>query len=439
MRRLAIHPTVTAGKEVPEAVDLTLPADSPIAVLIPPIVDVVLNGSATAAAPLRWHLARIGGRPLDTSMTLRENDVHDGDLILLTADPGPLPRSRPGDASAIVAEVANPLPTQWPGAFTVSGIAVTIVSAAALAATGLAAGSTMHLWTAATLSAAGATSAVLIGRPAHRMSLVVSVAAVSFAMVTGFLAVPDASWAPKLLLTATPAFAVSILLLHMARRAPTVLASFAAATCALAATGAIGMSAELSFRALGATLTVLSLAALSGAPKLTVAFAGLGPSQPEIGNQRAEAGHRILTGLVAGWSLSTTLGVVAVAADAGAGIVPPAIAAIFAADIGLLLLLRTGTHVDARRRAVLGVAGLCSLTAAFIVTVSATPAYASWPCAAAAAAGMVLGCREGSFEPPNPLVRNLFQMVEYLALATVVPLAAWVAGVYVLVRGLSLV
>ena len=40
--------------------------------------------------------------------------------------------------------------------------------------------------------------------------------------------------------------------------------------------------------------------------------------------------------------------------------------------------------------------------------------------------------------PPNPVVRQGLQVVEYLTLAAVVPLAAWVAGVYGMVRDLSL-
>jgi hypothetical protein len=38
----------------------------------------------------------------------------------------------------------------------------------------------------------------------------------------------------------------------------------------------------------------------------------------------------------------------------------------------------------------------------------------------------------------NPLARRAIDIAEYLALAAVVPLACWVAGLYGLIRGLSL-
>lgn len=435
--RLAIQPTDRAGEHL-ETVDLTLPADSPVAELIPAIVDVVVPEPFTVAEPLRWHLTRICGQRLMPSMTLRENDVHDGEVILLTTEPGPSPRRRPGDASGLVAAAANPAPAQLPDAVTVAGIAVTAVSAATLAWTGVGPENTGHLWTAATLSAAGAISAVLSGRPAHRTALPTSLAAVSFAMVTGFLAGPDAAWAPALLLAGSPGFAVSIMLLHMTCGHTAVLNAAAAATGAMAAAGAIGTSATLPVGATGALLTVLSLAALSIAPKLTVAAVGLGPSRPEVGDRRAEVGHHVLTGLVAGWSFSMTLGIAAVAAAALAGVVTPATAAMFAADVGLLLILRGRTHVDARRRMTLGAAGLCAVTAAFVVTVSAEPGHGNWFCAALAATGVAIARWGTRSEGSNPIVGQMLQTIEYLALAAAVPLAVWVAGGYGLVRAVSL-
>jgi hypothetical protein len=38
----------------------------------------------------------------------------------------------------------------------------------------------------------------------------------------------------------------------------------------------------------------------------------------------------------------------------------------------------------------------------------------------------------------NPVVRRAVEVTEYLALATVVPLACWVGGLYGLIRGVSL-
>ena len=439
--RLAIHTTGTVGAGSPSTCDVTLPADHPVAALIPHIVDIIgdLSGDSAAPGPQRWYLCRIGGARLDASMTLRENAVHDGDLVLLTTEPPPAPRCRPGDASAVVAEVANPSPSRvLRGAVTVGGITAVTVSASALAWAGGVAGTAPQLWTAAVLSGAGAAGAVVIGRSGHRMSLVLSLTAVAYAMVTGFLAEPDAPWAPALLLAASSGFAVSIMLLQMAPGDIEFLTAAAAVTGAVAAAAVIALAAHLPLATAGAILTVLSLVGLSAAPKLAVAAAGLGPSRPEIGHRRAAAGHRILTGLVTGWATSTVLGLAAITAVALVGSVPPAVAAMLAADLGLLLLLRQRTHIDVRRRVGLGAAGLCASITACIVAVSAAPEHAAWFCAAAVAIGVTAVRLATSTETPNPVVRQGLQLLEYVALVAVVPLAAWVAGVYGLVRNLSL-
>ncbi|MCH9731300.1 MAG: type VII secretion integral membrane protein EccD [Actinomycetia bacterium] len=437
--RLAFHVPETAGADTPPTADLLLPPDYPVAELIPPIVDVLMHGPARATDPLSWSLTRIGGQPIDTSMTLRENAVYDGDLILLTRASAPAPLRRTGDSSSVV----TGLTVRHPAAVlhsvgTAVGVAGTLVGAVALGWTGGIVGSTTHLWTAAALSVASATGAVATGRLTPRMSLVLSVAAVAFAIVTGILVGRDASAMHAFFFAASCGFTVSVLLLHRISDNTETLYALAAFTGATAAAGLIGMTADLLFGAAGATLTVLSLAALSLAPKLTVAASGLGPSRPEIEDRRAAIGHRVLTGLIAGWLSSTMLGVWAVALGGIPGAVPWGVSITCAANVGLLLLLRQRTHIDIRRRIMLGAAGLSALTAAIAAALRAVPEHSSWLCVAAVSASVIAVRSGGSSEPPSPVVRQALQVLEYLALAAVIPLAAWVTGIYGLVRGLSL-
>ena len=79
------------GDDGPPAVDLALPRNADVGLLVPSIVDLVHRDAAPAAAR-RWRLSRIGGSPLDESMTLNENDISDGDLLLLTAVEAPAPQ-----------------------------------------------------------------------------------------------------------------------------------------------------------------------------------------------------------------------------------------------------------------------------------------------------------------------------------------------------------
>ena len=55
---------------------------------------------------------------------------------------------------------------------------------------------------------------------------------------------------------------------------------------------------------------------------------------------------------------------------------------------------------------------------------------------AAAAGAAALGCLVGL--TMSPIAARAVEVVEYLALAAVLPLACWVGGIYGLARGLSL-
>lgn len=419
------------------AVDLILPTDCPVAELIPSIVDIALGSSAPATDTLQgWHLTRIGGEQLDASMTLREHGIHDGELMTLGVGSRTTRPRRPGDSGAVVAGAADQHPlAALPAAAPAACLTVTVVSAATLAWSGSTGGTSAHLWTAAGLSATAATGAVVGGRVRGQLPALSSLAAVVFAAVAGVLAVPGAPWAPASLLTGSAGFAVSILMLRMTSGSTEVLTALAAVTGTVAGTGGIAVTATAPMTAAAAILTVVSLGALSVAPKLTVAVAGLGPSRPDIGDRRAGIAHRVLTGLVAGWSASAVLGIttLAVQPSASAGLT-----ALFAADVGLILILGQRTHIEARRRFALGTSGVAALLVAFAVVVSAAPRQAFWLCAAAAIAGvLLLALAEGGMSP-DPVVRQSIQTLEYLSLAAVVPIALWVTGIYGLVRASSL-
>jgi len=184
--RLAIHVT---GPDGPSAADLMLPTECPVGLLIPSVVDVVLGGSAAATAPQRWQLTRVGGERLDTSMTLRDSGVHDGELILLAMAARPARFRTPGDPSGDIAAAADRAPAAGlhRAVPTAAGLAVTMVSAVALAWSGSTSGISANLWTAAALSAATAAGAAVIG--ARELRVVFSISAVVFATVAGFLAV----------------------------------------------------------------------------------------------------------------------------------------------------------------------------------------------------------------------------------------------------------
>jgi type VII secretion integral membrane protein EccD len=148
--------------------------------------------------------------------------------------------------------------------------------------------------------------------------------------------------------------------------------------------------------------------------------------------------HRVLTGLVVGSSIGAALGATSVAIgevrDAGSAFRGTA----FAAIVALVLLLRVRTHVDSTRRIGLAGAAVLTLTAGFAAAAISYPAQAHVVSALAATAGAAaLGC---VIRPTaSPIALRAVEVVEYLALAAVVPLACWVGGIYGWAREMNLI
>ena len=80
---------------------------------------------------------------------------------------------------------------------------------------------------------------------------------------------------------------------------------------------------------------------------------------------------------------------------------------------------------------------IVAAAAGFAAAAVSAPGQAHLIGALAAAAGTAaLGCLLGL--TISPIVARAVEVVEYLALAAVVPLACWVGGIFGLVRGLGL-
>ncbi|WP_157868772.1 type VII secretion integral membrane protein EccD [Mycolicibacterium chubuense] len=415
-------------------VDVVVPTGCAVGVLLPSIVDAVLGATDAPSEAIHWFLTRPGRVPMDPSATLRDNAVRDGDLVLLTAAPPPTPRVRPGDPAGVVsALVRDPVPRRTGPAAAV-GLAVTVTLAAALAWSGWVSEQQSALWVAAALCAGSAVAAATEWAP-QPLCTVLSVGAVVQAAVTGALSGVGGTWAPAALLAAGAALLMAVTLARSRTGAATALSGCAATAGAVAAAAGVQVAVASGVGATGALLTVLSLGLLSAAPTLTVVAAGLGPARSTVDAGRAQTAHRILTGSVAGWACTAVAGAVLVAADAG---VPRVLAAAFSAVVATLLLLRQRVHADPTRRISLSAAGFAALAVTVWVSVTAAPHWAPWWCAAVAAAGAAALPRWLRGASPNPMSRWVVHLAEYAALAAVVPLAAWVAGVYDAVRAMTL-
>jgi type VII secretion integral membrane protein EccD len=433
----------------PRTVDLALPGDAPVGLLMPSIVDLVDQGTVAANEGRQWHLSRVGQAWLDETMSLHDNAIRDGELLLLTTTAMPAPVWIEDDPWHAVIGTADT--GRAPTRVTATGacLCTAVLDATALVWSGVVTHAIGHVITAGAIAAATAIGAVVVRRADRDPNLCVtlSIIAVVFAAVAGFLAVPAGPSTANSLLAAAVACSMSILLLRLTRCGAICLTAAAALTALTSVVSACGVAWTLNVAATGAALSTLSLAALGMAARLSIAAAGLAPAMPSPDHRGEEdpakatpqaiTAHHWLTGLVIGSACAAALGEVMVASSCiRDGRFSPN-AAVFAAVVGVVMVLRARTHIDVRRRTALNIGGLVAMAAGAGLVVVSAPGQANWVCVLATAIALaMLVAAPGP--PPNPLARRAVEVLEYLALAAVVPLACWVGGLYGLVRGLSL-
>ncbi|WP_006245183.1 type VII secretion integral membrane protein EccD [Mycolicibacterium tusciae] len=415
------------------AIDLTVPADIHIGQLLPQIVEIV-HRDADPDTARDWRLSRLGDLPMDESMTLNDNDVRAGEVLILTTAEPPVAEWVDYDpchaaaAGAAVAPIPRILPAVCCVLFGGFGAVALVLPAARATATGLVTGTCLAVGAAV----GAAVVARIHGDPLACVSL--SMIAALYAGVIGFLSVPAGSHASGLLLASAAMMSAAILLVRVTGCGRVCLTALATVSGLVAASSAATVTWSLQLNACGAALATLSLATLAFAPRLSMTLSGTAPdAAPDVGLV-----HRNLTGLVVGSSIGAALGatgvVISEVRDAGSALRGTA----FGAIVALVLLLRVRSHVDSSRR--IGLAGAAVLTGAagFAAVVISYPPPAQVVGALAATAGAAaLGC---VVRPTvSPIALRAVEVAEYLALAAVVPLACWVGGIYGWAREMNLI
>jgi type VII secretion integral membrane protein EccD len=408
----------------PVAVDVALPSGTSIGELVPALVDLAHGRAAPPTTALHWHLTRPSGVALQETLSLRGNDVRDGELLILRPGGGPSLGPMPS-AACQVAVAAQPEAFDVAGGFA----AAWCVAAAVLASTVLG-------WTAGTGPAVPNLIIAVIGTCAAAAVAMVTqyataatVAVVALSSATGFLVVPSAPAASNAFLAAMAASCASLVMQRLSGRVSPTLTASASFSALTAAATVLPMPAA----ATGAALATASLGLLALAPRVSVSAAALGPehwSGPM--EDRAARGHAVLTGLVVGGAIGAAGGAALVAvAAADATSTAPAGPVTLTAVTAVVLLLRARTYVDPARQIPLLAGGLVSIAACLLILFSACLQYVGWSCAVLLASGLV-AAREPSI---GAVASRLLDRVEYTALAAVPPVACWVGGVYAIVGG----
>ena len=420
----------------PHTVDVALPGDAPVSLLLPSIVDLVGRGAVATDEGRQWHLSRVGQGWLDETASLHDNAVRDGEVLLLTTTSIPAPVLVPDDPCRAVIDTADNGDAPTRVAAIAAGAAAALLGASALVWSGIATHAMRHVVTAGVIAAATAIGAVAVRRAHHDSTVCValSVIAVVFAAIAGFLAVPGGPSTASSLLAAAVTCSTSLLLLRITRCGAICLSALATLAALTSAASACAVAWMLSVTTMGAALATSSLGTLGVAARLSIAAAGLTPAMSSSGdraeeNPRAAKAHHTLTGLVFGSAGAAALGSVLVASEPKG--------AVLAAVVGLVLVLRTRTHIDPRRRVALVVGGAAAIAASCASVVVSTPGQVNWVCLVSTALGVSV-LSGGLSATANPVARRAVEVLEYLALAAVVPLACWAGGLYGLIRGLSL-
>lgn len=452
---------------------MAIPVDVPVALVIPSVVDMVAAHSRTndfdnqgeRYEPADWVLARIGQPPLSNSLSLGEQGVRDGELLMLENSANTAPTPLFDDIMYNVAVADSQHFRGWnPDTARITGSILAALTMLAGCTGLLAAPDAMPGWITgvialgvAVLLVAGAmVLSRVYGDP--KTALVLGGCALPLAFTGGMLIVPDHYGWPHLLLGSTLFGATAILAWRVTGVGLGLFIGAGTVALFVIPAALVGLLTEQPLEAVGAVVAAVGLGALSLAPRISMALAKLplppvpspgtpiDPTEDDPDDHRAlptldvlqaksARARTYLSGLVTATTLVTVVGaLVAIDPDYGGfywqGI---ALALVCAA----VLMFRSRTYAGAEQAVILIVGGAVIV----LVMLVAMAFVAQLPLAVFGAAMVVLiaALILGIIVPnqsATPPMRRAAELIEYAFVAAVLPLVFWVADLYSLVRGL---
>jgi type VII secretion integral membrane protein EccD len=459
LRRVSVHADAVR-------VDLALPAAVPVAVLIPAIVDILATADGRAAVAsdqvaTNYQLSRMGAPALDTSKTLAQNDIRDGSILVLTPSATELPAPCFDDAAEAVSVTLDALTRPWtPRAArltsTVAASWLAGVSCLVLIRNSFATNNSRPIAATVGLATMVGCLTLLAAALAHRgyrdriAALTLGLLAVGFSAVAGFIAVPGGPGAPHVLLAAMAAAVTSVVTIRVTGCGAVTLTAVSCFAVVIAVTALAAVIIAAPPPAIGSISAVVSLGLLEVSARLSIVSAGLPPRLPAAldadeptpvldrpADKAVRADER-LTSLVAAFSASATADAIIVGVHSSG--TPCAGSVVFATLVGVLLLLRARSQIDPGRMLILVGCAVATISTTLVVVAAAFPQHALWVGAAASILAAV-ALSQGLITPAitfSPVARRSVDLMEYLLLAALVPLACWICGLYGGARGLNL-
>ncbi|MFD6275215.1 type VII secretion integral membrane protein EccD [Streptomyces sp. NPDC060209] len=446
-------------------VDLAVPADVPVADLLPTLLRYVGEEAEEAGLDhAGWVLQRLGDAPLDEETTLARAGLSDGDVLYLRPHTEALPEARLDDLVDGIADTAGRRLHTWhPGAarslFVGTAVATVAVALLLVFWPGVTGSASVRAACAAVagmllLAGAGSASRAVGDRlSATALGLLVApcLALAGWVLPGGDVTGPDAAQvvgARLLAAGAAGAGGAVIALAATAVGAPSLLAT-AVVSVATAIAGAL-----MGYTGLGAPAAVALVAAVVALAAGTVApfafkLAGMRmPALPSTAGQLQEgidpyAGDEVAerTELAGRWvaALFAATGIIAAAALAVLAEHPDLPEVLTALALSLLLLLHSRGLVHIGQRltlAVPGIWGLLLLARAWAVDSDGDGRLVVFAVLLAAAAGLVTASWTVPGRRMLPYWGRAAELAHTLFAVALLPLSLWVAGLFGWLRGL---
>jgi type VII secretion integral membrane protein EccD len=442
-------------------VDLALPANVPLASLLPTLLRYAGEDLPDEpAAQAGWVLTRLGGRVLDSGRTPAQLDVRDGEVLYFTPKENAPEELIFDDVVDAVATATQRRTGRWQPDAT-RRFSVTF---ATLALLGGAAGMFFSGASALTVGIVGMLAALALVVAATvlarafgdgRASVLLGLTALAYASVGGLLLFAgDRSWhqlaAPHMLTGATALVAFAAIATVATGEATGLFVGASGAGLALVVGAAICLIFGVPAAAAGAVIAAVVFGLIPALPMFAYRLARLpipsvptGPADLKADAEtvdglqilaRSDRAEEILTGLTGTVALVLLGAEVALAFSGGL----PGL--LLCTVLALLLMLRARPLSGRRQRLtvlIAGTGGLALATAAYlaaaapVVRVAVIPGVLVLVAVIALVYGLAVTGRRIS-----PVWGRLLDIAEILLIVAVVPLAAWVSGLYGWIRAI---
>ena len=454
-------------------VDMAIPVDVPVALVIPSVVDMVAQHSRSndfdndgeRYEPAEWVLARIGHPPFSNSLSLGEHGVRDGELLMLESASHTAPTPLFDDIMYNVAIADADHYRSWtPKTARITGSVLAAVTMLVGCFGLLAAPDALPFWVTGSLALLVAILCVVAGTVLSRMygdtsaALVLGGCALPTAFTGGMLVVPDHYGWAHLLLGATLFGATAVLAWRVTGVGLALFIGAAAISVFVIPAALVGLLTDQPVKAIGAVVAAVGLLGLSLSPRVSMLLAKLPlPPVPSPGTPidpteddpddhralptldalraRSERARNYLAGLVTATTLVTVVGaLLAIDATADDPYWPGIALALVCAAV---LMFRSRTYAGAEQAIVL-IAGGASIVLIMLIGVALEmrqPLVVFGAALAILVAALVIGLIVPN-QSATPPMRRAVELLEYAFVAAVLPLVFWVAELYSLVRGL---